>query len=151
MNKTKYWIGRGVKNAILILFSLFCVFPLIWVVIAATNSSVDIVSGVLTPGSHLLENWKTLTENYDVGRTCLNSVKYSVVTTVVAMIVCSIAGYGFEIFHDRFKDKLFGLLMLTMMVPFVATVVPLYQAYAEQDCSTWYLGLYLALCFPRCF
>ena len=63
MNKTKYWIGRGVKNAILILFSLFCVFPLIWVVIAATNSSVDIVSGVLTPGSHLLENWKTLTEN----------------------------------------------------------------------------------------
>ena len=143
MNKTKYWIGRGVKNAILILFSLFCVFPLIWVVIAATNSSVDIVSGVLTPGSHLLENWKTLTENYDVGRTCLNSVKYSVVTTVVAMIVCSIAGYGFEIFHDRFKDKLFGLLMLTMMVPFVATIIPLYQAYARTGLLNSTLGFIL--------
>ena len=111
MNKMKYWLGRGIKNAILICFSLFCVFPLVWVVIAATNSSVDIVSGVLTPGKHLLENWRELTTRYDVGQTCWNSVKYSAVTTVVAMIICSIAGYGFEIFHDRIKDKLFGLLM----------------------------------------
>ena len=145
MNKTKYWIGRGVKNAILILFSLFCVFPLIWVVIAATNSSVDIVSGVLTPGSHLLENWKTLTENYDVGRTCLNSVKYSVVTTVVAMIVCSIAGYGFEVYHDKWKDRVFSILLLAMMVPQVATMVPLFKMFSKAGLLNTAVGFILPI------
>lgn len=131
MNKTKFWIGRGIKNLILICCSLFCVFPLIWVAIAATNSSVDIVSGVLTPGNYMLENWKELTSRYDVVRSCWNSIKYSVVTTVCAMVICSVAGYGFEVFHDKIKDTLFGLLMLTMMVPFVATMIPLYQTYAK--------------------
>ena len=143
MNKMKYWIGRGIKNAILICASLFCVFPLVWVVIAATNASVDIVSGVLTPGNYLLENWKTLTTHYNVGETCWNSVKYSVVTTVAAMVVCSIAGYGFEIFHDKIKDKLFGVLMLTMMVPFVATMIPLYQAYAKTGLLNTTVGFIL--------
>lgn len=143
MNKIKYWMGRGIKNAVLICFSLFGVFPLIWVMIAATNSSVDIVSGSLIPGTKLLENWQTLTANYDVGLSCWNSVKYSSVTTIAAMLLCSIAGYGFEIYHDKHKDKLFGVLMLTMMIPFVATMIPLYQAFAKGGLLNTTLGFIL--------
>lgn len=143
MNKTKYWIGRAVKNIILAFFSILCVFPLIWVVIAATNSSVDIVRGVLTFGSHLAENYQTLISKYDLWGATWNTVKYSAVTTIVAMIVCSIAGYGFEVYHDKVKDKLFGVLMLTMMIPFVATMLPIYQTYAKFGLLNTTLGFIL--------
>lgn len=143
MNKTKYWVGRGIKNVILTIFSLFCVFPLFWVLIAATNTSVDIVSGVLLPGKNMVENFRTLAEHYDVFGASWNTVKYSVVCTIASIIVCSIAGYGFEIYHDKVKDRLFGLLMLTMMIPFVATMLPLYQSYAKLGLLNTTLGFIL--------
>ena len=143
MNKTKFWIGRGIKNVILVIFSLFCVFPLIWVLIAATNTSVDIVSGVLVPGKNIVANFQTLSEHYDVFGASWNTIKYSAVCTVAAIVVCSIAGYGFEIYHDKVKDKLFGLLMLTMMIPFVATMLPLYQSYAKLGLLNSTLGFIL--------
>ena len=110
--------------------SLFCVFPLFWVVVAATNKSVDVLRGTLIPGTNLAENWKTLVSTYNIWPALTNSVKYSVVTTFVSLVVSSIAGYGFEVYHDRGKDSVFKVLMLTMMVPFTATMIPLYQMYA---------------------
>lgn len=143
MSKAKFWFGRGVKNLILIIISLFCVFPLIWVMIAATNTSVDIVRGVLIPGKNLAQNFATLTAQYDIFGATWNTIKYSTVTTIAAIIVCSIAGYGFEIYHDKAKDHLFGILMLTMMIPFVATMIPIYQSYAKLGLLNTTLGFIL--------
>lgn len=125
------------------IISLFCLFPLVWMVIAATNKSVDVLSGSLVPGTYLLENWKALTSTYDIAPALWNSVKYSVVTTVVSLVVSSIAGYGFEIYHDKVKDSLFSVLMLTMMIPFTATMIPLYRMYAKVHLLDTTLGFIL--------
>lgn len=125
------------------IISLFCVFPLFWMLIAATNKSADVLSGSLVPGTYLLENWKTLTTTYDIGPALWNSVKYSVVTTVASLVVSSIAGYGFEVYHDKIKDKLFGVLMLTMMIPFTATMIPLYRMYSKLHLLDTTLGFIL--------
>lgn len=119
------------KNVILIIISFFFVFPLFWMLIAATNTSADIIGGRLIPGSYLLENFRSLITTYDIVPAMWNSLKYSVATSVVALMVCSVAGYGFEIYHDKVKDKVFSILMLTMMVPFTATMIPLYRMYAK--------------------
>lgn len=119
------------KNVILIIISVFFVFPLFWMFIAATNTSADIIGGRLIPGTYLAENFRSLTTTYDVVPAMWNSMKYSVTTSVVALVVCSVAGYGFEIYHDKAKDRVFSILMLTMMVPFTATMIPLYRMYAK--------------------
>jgi lactose/L-arabinose transport system permease protein len=38
-----------------------------------------------------------------------------------------LAGFGFELYHDKWKDRLFGILLLAMMVPQVATMIPLFK------------------------
>ena len=43
------------------------------------------------------------------------------------LLVCSIAGYGFEIYHDKAKDILMSVLLLAMMLPFVAIMIPLFK------------------------
>lgn len=140
---SKKRVVRILKNVILSVISLLCVFPLFWMVIAATNKSADVIGGRLVPGTYLLENFKSLTTTYEVVPALVNSVKYSVATSLASIVVCSIAGYGFEIYHDRHKDKLFGVLMLTMMVPFTATMIPLYRMYAKFNLLNTTVGFIL--------
>ena len=44
----------------------------------------------------------------------------------------------FEIYHDRAKDRLMGILLLAMMVPFAATLIPLFKMFTDLNLqSTW--------------
>lgn len=94
---------------------------------AATNTSTDVSRGRLLPGSHFMENFNNLVAQQPLWKSLWNSFFYAILTTVLCLLVCSIAGYGFEVYHDRAKDRLFSILLLAMMVPQVATMVPLFQ------------------------
>ena len=97
---------------------------------AATNKSVDVSRGRLIPGTALIDNWKALFAQQPVQRAMVNSFKYAVILTLCALVICSLAGYGFEIYHDKHKDLVFSILLLAMMVPFVATIVPLFRMFS---------------------
>ena len=57
--------------------------------------------------------------------------KISVVTTVLSLLVASAAGYGFEMYRARGKDIVFNILLASMMIPFAAIMVPLFQMFAK--------------------
>ena len=112
----------------LIICSFISVFPLYWMIAAATNASINVARGSIGFGNQLFVNFEHLKTAVQgtLWSSMGNSFLYSIVQTVVTLFVCSIAGYGFELYHDKGKDKLFGILLLAMMVPAVATMVPLY-------------------------
>ena len=112
----------------LIICSFISVFPLYWMIAAATNSSLNVARGSIAFGNQLAVNFANLSKAVQgtLWSSMGNSFLYSIVQTIVTLFVCSIAGYGFELYHDKGKDKLFGILLLAMMVPAVATMVPLY-------------------------
>lgn len=111
----------------LIICSFISVFPLYWMISAATNQSVDVARGKISFGVYALENFQKLTEQTDLWGAMGNSFLYSVVQTIVALLICSLAGFGFELYHDKAKDKVFSILLLAMMVPQVATMIPLFK------------------------
>ena len=133
---------RKVKNAavyiVLILASLISVFPLYWMIAAATNNSTDILGGKLTIGANLASNLTNLLARQQIGRAFSNSMFYSVTLSVLSLLICSIAGYAFEIYHDKAKDVLMSVLLLAMMVPFAATLIPLFKMFTGLHLqSTW--------------
>ncbi len=111
----------------LIIFSFISVFPLYWMIAAATNQSVDVARGKITFGTYAIENFQKLTSQTDLWGALGNSFLYSIVQTLVALLICSLAGFGFELYHDKAKDKVFSILLLAMMVPQVATMIPLFK------------------------
>lgn len=115
----------------LCIMSFISVFPLYWMVSAATNKSVDVTRGRLIPGTYLIENFKNLIASQNIGRALGNSFKYAIILTIISLIICSLAGYGFEIFHDKAKDAVMSVILLAMMVPFVATLIPLFQMFSK--------------------
>ena len=107
--------------------SLISVFPLFWMITAATNTSVDVARGKIWFGTNLAENFRNLVKQQDLWRSLGNSFFYAIVQTVICLLICSLAGYGFELYHDKAKDRLFSILLLAMMVPQVATMIPLFR------------------------
>ena len=111
----------------LIIVAFLSVFPLLWMISAATNTSLDVARGKIMFGSYALENFKNLITQQDLWGAMKNSAIYAVVQTVASLLICSLAGFGFELYHDKGKDRVFAVLLLAMMVPQVATMIPLYK------------------------
>ena len=129
----------------LIIVSFISVFPLYWMISAATNTSTDVSRGRILPGGYLATNFKNLLAQQPLWRALGNSFLYAILTTVVCLFICSIAGYGFEVYHDKAKDKLFSILLLAMMVPQVATMIPLFQMFSKAKLLNSAVGFILPM------
>ncbi len=110
----------------LIIVSIISVFPLYWMITAATNQTVDVSRGKIWFGNYMVENFTNLVNSSNLWKSFGNSVLYATVQTILCIFVCSLAGYGFELYHDKAKDILFGILLMAMMIPGVATMIPLF-------------------------
>ncbi len=87
------------------------VFPFLWLIVGATNISPDILSGKTTPGHALFDNFVKLTQQVDLVQLFYNSTKIAVISTILTLIVASLAGYGFEIFKSKFSERVFAGLL----------------------------------------
>lgn len=137
MNRTK----RGFTYLFLGIAALISIFPFIWMVVSATNPSVEVTKGTLIPGSHLMENLKNLFGTVDMWGALWNSAKISIVTTMLSLLVASAAGYGFEMYRSRSKDIVFNILLASMMIPFAAIMIPLFRMFAKLSSVVPFLGI----------
>ena len=131
------------KYVFLTIVSLISVFPLYWMAVSATHTSIDVIRGALLPGNYLFKNLSNLLGASDVSGAMINSFKYSIMMTILALFICSLAGYGFEIYHDKAKDAIMAILLLAMMVPFVAIMIPLFQMFSKWGLLNSTLGFLL--------
>jgi len=129
--------------AILSIAAFLSVFPLLWTAVSATNRSIDIIRGVMLPGTHLIQNLNRLLEVANVRVAFLNSTRNAIALTVCSILICSLAGYGFEIYHSKAKDRLMKILLLSMMVPFVSIMIPLFRLVANMGFLNSTIGFML--------
>ncbi|MGF7046973.1 lactose/L-arabinose transport system permease protein [Paenibacillus sp. DS2015] len=124
-----------IRRAVVYIFlggvSFVSIFPFLWMIISSTNPSVDVTKGRLLPGSYFMDNLRKLLDSTELLQALYNSAIIAIVTTILAMLIASLAGYGFEIFRSKTRDVVFNILLLSMMIPFAALMVPLYRFFAE--------------------
>ena len=104
-------------------------FPFYWMFIGATNSSADIFAFPprLLPGDHFWQNLTALNEQIDLGRVIFNSFYVSLSYTFFVLAFSTITGYAFAKFQFKGQDYIFGAILLTMMLPAQATMIPLFD------------------------
>ena len=127
MGKTKKFF----MYLVLTVASLLSVFPLYYMFCASTNRSIDVIAGKLIPGTYLMENFKSLIAQQNLRLALWNSFRNATVLTFLCLLVCSIAGYGFEIYHDKAKDAVFAVLLTAMMIPFAAIMIPMFRMFSQ--------------------
>lgn len=114
----------------LIIASFVSLFPFAWMLIGMTNTSSDIVKGKFSIGSMFGTNLAKLLDTTTLGPAFLNSFFVAIVGTLGTLVLSSMAGYGFEIYRTKGKDRLFSLLLLSMMMPFAAVMIPLFRMFS---------------------
>ncbi len=124
-------IKGSLKYIFLILATIVSIFPFVWMVIGATNSAKDVIIGKMTPGNELINNFNMLLEMVDLKRVLWNSAKIAIIATVLLLLISSLAGYGFEIYRSKMKDRFYNIILLTMMVPFAALMIPLFRMFTR--------------------
>ena len=136
-------VSRFFMYAFLIIVSFISVFPLYWAFISSCNNTQQILGGRMIPSTHLMENLRNLFAQQDVLTALKNSFATTLFQVVFSLAISSIAGYGFEIYHDKWKDRVMSVLMLAMMVPFVAVLVPLLQMFSKLGLLNTWAGFFL--------
>lgn len=131
IQKARYVAKQGISKALIYILAIigafFSIFPFLWMIICSTNTNADILQKKLTLGSALLVNYKKLTELAAVWQSFFNSLFITVVAASGMIIVCSMAGYGFAKFNSRGKTRLYSFFILSMMIPFSTTMIPLFK------------------------
>jgi lactose/L-arabinose transport system permease protein len=124
-------VRRGLVYVLLSIAAFVSVFPFFWMIVGATNTSADIIRGKATIGDALFTNAATFFATVDAPRIFWNSAVIAVVATALTLAISSLAGYGFEMFRSRVRERLFGLLLLLLSIPFAAMMVPLFVMFSQ--------------------
>lgn len=123
-------MNEGVQYVFLSVISFISLFPFAWMLIGATNKSMDITMGKLTFGNQLMINFRNLLDSGDLLVCLQNSVILSIFITTLSMLVCSLAGYGFVVFQSKTKEIFFSIILLSMMVPTSSLVIPMFKMFS---------------------
>ncbi len=120
--KKRRFLPRFFMYAFLVIVCIGSIFPFYWMLSSATNYSVDIIKGRYMFGTAFIHNFKTLLKNVNITGAFWNSLRNTLVGTTVSLFICSLAGYGFQVYRDKNKDL--------VMVPFASIVVPLFKMFS---------------------
>ncbi|CBG68696.1 putative integral membrane transport protein [Streptomyces scabiei 87.22] len=125
---------------------LVSVFPFVWTIVMATNTTKDIYKSPpkLTFGSRLLENVRGVLDTVDFFGSMLNTIVVATVTTVLVLFVDSLAAFAFAKFEFPGRRMLFGLLLVFMMLPLQLAVLPQFILMSEIG----WVGMLKALVWP---
>lgn len=136
---------RNIRKFLSYLFlsaaSFVSIFPFVWMIIGATNAAADITQGKMSFGSELMNNIQILSESAGLGRAFLNSTIIAVISTGLLLLISSLAGYAFEIYRSSGKNRIYTFILLTMMIPFAALMIPLYRMMAVNGLSNTYTAV----------
>lgn len=131
------------EYAFIIAVCALSIFPFYFMIVSATNRSTDVIAGRMVPGLYLFQNIRTLITRGGLGSALWNSLRTTTIQTLLSIFVCSLAGYGFQVYRDRHKDLLMKILLLSMMIPFASIMVPLFKMFSSAHLLNTTLGFVL--------
>jgi multiple sugar transport system permease protein len=137
--------------AILALAALIALVPFFYVISTSLKDTYSLFKypPEWIPTQPTLENFRSLLEENPFGRWMLNSLIVASVVTAIKVVIDSMAGYAFAKMTFPGKDALFLVVLMTLMVPFAATLIPLFIIVRNLGLTNTYPGLILpALASP---
>ena len=117
-----------VVHAALVGLALLTLLPLLWMVSASfmPAGEANELPPRFLPSSPTLEHYRALFSRLHLGRAFLNSLVLSSAITLISVLCNSMAGYAFAKLRFGGRQRLFAILLATLVVPPQVGVLPLY-------------------------
>jgi raffinose/stachyose/melibiose transport system permease protein len=117
--------------AVLSVFAVVAIYPILSIVLLALHKRSDLVTGFSIPDHLSFKTFETAWSQGGFGRGLLNSFIVAATVSVVTAVLSTLSGYAFGAMRFRGSNALFYLLLLGLIFPYEATVIPLYYVFRD--------------------
>lgn len=123
----------AVSYVVLILIGMFFIFPFIWLIDTSLKSDAQIFTfpPKWIPKPLLISNYTKALTTIPFMHYVWNTVKIVIFAVLGNVLSAPMIGYAFSKLHWKGRDKVFILVLATMMLPFQITMIPLYSMYVK--------------------
>lgn len=141
--------NKAVVYGILTVLAAGMVVPFFWMVLASFKSSNEVFSipVKILPTVWHFENYKTIWQKIPLMTFFKNTVKLTVITTVIQVFTSCFAAYGFAKVRFKGRDLLFVIYVTTIAVPWQVYMVPQFALMSKLHLTNSHLGLILMQAF----
>lgn len=129
MVKKKNPVKRALLYILLIALTVITLTPLIWMVSSSLKLDSDVFSVPIKwiPSDPQWSNYTKVWEKIPLLTFTFNSIKLTVIITIIQVITSSFAAYGFAKCKFKGRDVLFMLYVATMAIPWQVYMLPQYS------------------------
>ena len=126
--RARWTLGRALAQAAIVILVVVALFPFLFMVRVALSSARDYLTGIKVLSAPLtFENFAEVYSSTDLGLYLFNSLLYSVVTTLIVLVIGSMAGFGLSKARNALvRDNIMFFVLSTRMGPPVVFAVPLF-------------------------
>ncbi len=114
------------KNTFFLIIVLLMLIPFSYMLFFSLRISYSTAFSSFSFSQLTLKNYLTIFNNYNFSRYFTNSVIVAIGSCMLNVIVGAMAGYGFAKKHFWGRDKIFFILLITLIIPSQVTMIPLY-------------------------
>ncbi len=138
-----------VKYVVILTLVFSMLLPFIWMVSASFKTNLEVFEVPIRwiPQTFHFENYSNIWEISNYPRMFFNTVKLTVIITVLQLITSTLAAYAFSkiVFPER--DKLFLVYLATLMVPFQVIMIPQFSIIRKMGLANTHMALILIQAF----
>ena len=133
-HKVRKEIAAVVMNVILIIFSLSCIFPIVWMAYSSLKEKRVFNADIMgLPKNPTLINYIKILSNkdYHLGESMMNSVRTTGLSIILIILFSFIVGYILARVHFKLKRVLYVMFLMGMLIPIHSLLVPIYVVFQK--------------------
>jgi ABC-type glycerol-3-phosphate transport system permease component len=121
-------LSNGWKQLLLLVFSLLCLFPLYYLFVTAFKTKTEYLANLFSvPLAPILSNFVTVFRGRRFLLWFANSLILTGGSVAAGLAISLAAAYAFAKMAFRFREQIFGFLLVLMIIPPVVMVIPLFK------------------------
>ena len=124
-------VRHRVAVSALVAGGVLMMVPFIWMITTSlkTRAEVFAVPPTLLPRVVQWHNYPDMWDAIPFWTFFFNSTKLAVLNTIGTLVSCSMAAFAFAVLRFPFRDRLFALLLVTLIIPFQVVLIPNFVLY----------------------
>lgn len=143
----KFRVLIGYITLILIAASMLYPFFAMLNLSFVDNNNIFLESGKIIHTNLTIQNYKNVFNDIPLCRYFFNSLVVATVTTIGQVLFASLAGYAFARLNFKFRNGLFLIILITMLIPPQVNIIPLFFIMRELHLIDTYQALILPALF----
>ncbi|WP_234121999.1 carbohydrate ABC transporter permease [Clostridium hydrogenum] len=152
--KRKNKIISIIEYLVLIIFALCAIFPVIYMISSSVMGEDEVTAAIQNFKFHIIPNGFTMIQYYtillrkpDFLMKFWNSVVLTVPAVIGQILISILGAYAFAKIRFKFKQQIFFMFILLMIMPYQVTLVPIYIIMKKLNL----VGSYASVILPAMF